>query len=511
MKRTVFASSLLVTMGIAIGMILISKFSPNSIDTVFAQENVKIGAANSPTNPDAAIQALNSSFINVSDAVKSSVVQISVESEVASRSEEIPDELREFFRYFGDPRGREDQEGRRRYGSGSGVIVTSDGYIVTNNHVIENAVDDGITIQLNDRKEYQAKIIGTDPLTDLAVLKVEASGLTPAHFGDPDNIRIGQIVLAVGSPLGLNSTVTQGIVSATGRGRLGLFNGENRSYSVEHFIQTDAAINPGNSGGGLFDINGSLVGINTAIASRTGGFIGYGFAIPVNIAQSVIEDLIEDGVVNRGYIGVQIRSVDDLIMAKSLGLDEVAGVIVDKVMPESAGEEAGLEAGDVIIEIDGEKLYTSNQLQSEIVLRRAGDKVDLTIWRNEEKINKIIKLKPRDDEEEIASIEEEIMEVEPFNFEDLGFEVEPLTKEIKERLDVPSGVVVSSIERYGHAAKRGLYTGGVIIKADRKEVNSVKDLKRIFAEKNGGDAVLLQVVYENTTQMVALEIPSDEG
>ena len=199
-------------------------------------------------------------------------------------------------------------------------------------------------------------------------------------------------------------------------------------------------------------------------------------------------------------------------MAKSLGLDEVAGVIIDKVMPESAGEEADLEAGDVIIEIDGEKLFTSNQLQSEIVLRRAGDKVNLTIWRNEKIINKVIKLKPREDIEEIAEVEDDIIdEIEPFNFEDLGFEVEPLTEEIEEKLDVSSGVLVSSIERYGHAAKRGLYTGGVIIKADRKEIKSVKDLQKIFSEKNGGDAVLLQVVYENTTQMVALEIPSGEG
>ena len=510
MKKNVLTSSVLITLGIAIGILLVSEYSPNSINKVFPLESKKIGATNAPTTPEPLIQTLNDAFVNVSEAAKKSVVHISVEGSMESQQREIPEEMQEFFRFFGNP-NQDDSGERRVYGSGSGVIISSDGYVVTNNHVIENAINGGIKVRTSDKKEYTAEVIGTDPLTDLAVLKIDENGLTPAHFSNPDDLKIGQIVLAVGSPLGLQSTVTQGIVSATGRGRLGLFNGEGRSYSVEHFIQTDAAINPGNSGGGLFDINGSLVGINTAIASRTGGFIGYGFAIPMDLAKSVMEDLIEDGKVNRGYIGVQISSVEDPTYAKSLGLEEVRGVLIERIMEGSAAEEAGLEELDVILEIEGEKLYTSNQLQSEVSQKRAGDFVSLKIWREDKTLDVKVKLKPRDDED-LASLEVEEEEEEKedlFDFENLGFEVASLNDEVQESMDIDYGVIITQVERYSEAQKRGLFVGGVILKADREKVNSPKDLARIFANKSPGDGILLQVQYENGNRIVALEIPND--
>jgi len=210
---------------------------------------------------------------------------------------------------FGDEDQGQGKEKRKAQGFGSGVIISSNGYIVTNNHVVENAVKDGIKVTLNDKTEHDAKLIGTDPATDLAVIKIDANGLTPAYLGNIDNVKIGDFVIAVGNPLGLTSTVTSGIISAIGRGPLGIKNNE---YSIENYIQTDAAINPGNSGGGLFDLSGSLVGINTAIATQTGGFMGYGFAIPIDIVKRVAQDLIDNGKVNRPWLGVLISNVDEI-------------------------------------------------------------------------------------------------------------------------------------------------------------------------------------------------------
>jgi serine protease Do len=319
------------------------------------------------------------------------------------------------------------------------------------------------------------------------------------------------MVIAVGNPLGLNSTVTGGIVSAIGRGGLAL--GSDRSgYSVENFIQTDAAINPGNSGGGLFNLEGSLVGINTAIATRTGTYIGYGFAIPIDLVKAVILDLIDDGKVNRGYIGVRIKTVDE-VEAKSSGLDKVEGAMVHEVMKGQAADKAGLEMGDIILEIDGKPVKTSNELQSQIVLHRAGDVVKLTVWRDGKKINKSVKLLARDedkeDEKTVAGEEPKKDEDsnKPITFDKLGFSIAPLTSEIKKNNDVSKGVLVTKVERYGKAAERGLAPNGVIVKADRKDISSPEQLKNIIDSKKPGDAILLQLKYPDASRIVALQIP----
>ncbi|HPO64060.1 MAG TPA: Do family serine endopeptidase [Candidatus Kapabacteria bacterium] len=502
-KKYVFGAGFSIIFIIAV-IIIISNL--NSVSNLFAQDS--IGASKPPVVISPQVDAMNNAFVAVSEAVLPTVVSINVEIETSAGKNQFQDQFKDFFEFFGMPQDEGEEQGKRRSeGSGSGVIISQNGYIVTNNHVVENAVS--IKVKTYDKKEYKAELIGTDPLTDLALIKIDASPLPVAHLADMDNVRIGEWVLAVGNPLGLNSTVTTGIVSAIGRGELSLSRDKD-GYSIENFIQTDAAINPGNSGGGLFNLHGSLVGINTAIATRTGTYIGYGFAIPIDLVRSVVLDLMDDGKINRGYIGVSIRTVDEVV-AKSLGLDKVEGALVHNILKDSPAEKAGVESGDVILEVDGKKISTSNELQSTIVMKRAGDKVNLTIWRDGKKINKTVKLEPRDKDTEIASAtkgDEEKEEVSSsVDFDKLGFTAETLNKDIKENFDVKQGAYVTKVKRYSLAEQRGLVPNGVIIKADRKEIKSPSDLKKIVDSKKSGETILLHLKYKDQTRIVAFEIP----
>jgi serine protease Do len=504
MKQKVIASTSVVGL---IALIAFFILSGGNADLFSQKDNAKIGADKPPAIANDAIKQLNDTYIRVSEALVPTVVSIGVIIEGDKAMDPFEEQFREFFRHFQGPDVDPEENLPRREGGGSGVIISENGYIITNNHVVANASE--ITVTTHDRKEYKAEIIGTDPLTDLAVIKIEANGLTPAHMGDIQDIKVGEIVFAIGNPLGLNSTVTNGIVSAIGRGGMGLLNRES-GYAVENFIQTDAAINPGNSGGGLYNITGSLIGINTAIATRTGTYIGYGFAIPIDIVSSVVRDLIDDGEINRGYIGVQISTVDELL-ARSVGLDKVEGVLVNDVIADSPAEEAGIEPGDVILKLDGETVATSNELQSKIVQRRAGDEVKLEIWRNEKKIYKTVKLKPRDGEEiaenNAKKGEEEVEQEDNASFEDLGFSVESLSKKQKEDYNVDNGVLVTDVKRYSVAFDRQLFPNGVIVKADRKAIKSISDLKEVIESKKKGEAILLQVKYNDANRIIALEIP----
>src|ERR1035438_5004081 len=305
-KKLIGALALLIV-GIIFGAILVSGYGlvrPGYAD-------IKLGAAAPPVNLDADATAFSKAFIEVAEKVTPTIVQVGVVSE---KSGDDPHSDMFFFPFKDMP-----QEER---GSGSGIIITEDGYILTNNHVVENASK--VTVTLNDKRSFDAKVMGTDPLTDLAVIKIDAKSLPVAFLGNSDELKVGQWVMAIGNPLALSSTVTAGIVSSLGRGDLGLIKDQ---YGVENFIQTDAVINPGNSGGALVDLSGSVIGVNSAIAaSRTGTYIGYGFAIPINLVKSVAKDLMAHGKVSRGYIGVSIGKVDDPI-AKSVGLDRPRGVI----------------------------------------------------------------------------------------------------------------------------------------------------------------------------------------
>lgn len=487
-------------------LVLMLTISPGMVNVLFARDN--IGAGQPPVKMNDQVKAINDAYRAVSDAVIPTVVSVSVIFEVSGQSNNpFSDDFKDFFEFYGNPFG--DNGPQQSEGGGSGVIITGDGYIVTNNHVVENAKE--IKVTTNDQKEYKATLIGNDPLTDIAVIKIEARNLPVAHFATMDNVRVGDMVLAVGNPLGLTHTITGGIISAIGRGSLSLGRGKG-GYSVENFIQTDAAINPGNSGGGLFNLEGSLVGINSAIATKTGGYMGYGFAIPVDLTKAVILDLMEDGKVDRGYIGVTIDIVDE-VLAKSVGLDEVTGVLVQGVLPESSAKEAGIEMGDIILEVDGKKVSAPNELQGQVAKKKAGDYLNVTLWRDGRKMNKKVKLMPRTDQA-IASNEpvkgspdRDDGEDANYKFDKLGFSVEPLNKTQKEKFDIEDGVYISAVDRYGIAFNRRLSADGVIYKVDKQAVNSVRELKSVLESKSKGQAVLLHVKYKEQSRIVAIEMP----
>jgi len=508
MKKIIIGSSFLVALGMFMGVLLISNFSADDIGQIFASEK-KFGATNSPVNQTDGMKELNNAFTSVSESVLPSVVSI----EVTSERKRDP-RVEEFYEFF---RPKDSEIDKYMRGNGSGVFISKDGYIVTNNHVVEDAVS--IKVTTYDKKIIEAELVGADPLTDLAVLRLvtNRNDFPSVHFADINSVKVGEWVMAVGNPLGLTSTVTTGIVSAIGRGQLNINRG---SYSVEYYIQTDAAINPGNSGGGLFDMNGSLTGINTAIATSTGNYIGYGFAIPVDLVVSVIDDLIDDGKIDRGYIGVSISSVRDEMEAKALGLDEVYGVKVGSVLVGSAAEDAGVKEGDVLLKLDGNKLFSSSELQSRIAQKRAGEEVELLILRNGKTITKTVRLKSRDGEEGFAEnvgnnndneVAPGLKENSPVDFNKLGFSVEKLKDEIKEEYSTDNGVLITKVDRFSLASERGMFPNGVIVQADRKDVNNTRDLKDIIDSKSAGDIILFMVKYPEVTNMVALQIPEAEG
>ncbi len=512
-RKTALIAASLVGIGVIAGVFLVTAFSGGSISTMFAGGVRDIGAKSAPINVGENVKLLNDAFVASSKAVSATVVSINVVTERPAARNQMQD----FFRFFGGPRtspNPEEEEGdsgtERGEGSGSGVIISTDGYIVTNNHVVEDAKSDGIRVVLNDKREFKAKLVGRDPLTDLAVIKVEGNNLPVAYFGTQNDIQIGEWVIAVGNPLGLRSTVTQGIVSAVGRGGLGL---NNNAFAVENFIQTDAAINPGNSGGGLFTLSGSLIGINSAIATRTGYYQGYGFAIPVDIVKAVALDLINDGKVNRAYIGVSIRTVDEK-RAKALKMEKPEGVMVDDIVKDSPASRAGIESGDVLLELDGNALSSSNQLQSLVVVRKPGDKVRLKILRDGKTIFKDVILQARESKDVASNDVSSGIKGEsdkesnaPVSLESLGFSITSLPDDVKKDLDISNGVLISRVNSNSDARSQGLQAKQVILSVDRQPVSSTAQVKKIIESKKPGEVVLLKVRVKDQNAIIALEIP----
>ncbi len=525
-NKPMLAAAILVSVGVVIGVAIVSLFDTNSWSSLYAQAKqvTELGAKQAPVKVESSLQILNNGFIAVSKAVNPTVVSINVVTE-----KKVSKDQRKFqdffgFRMPGQPDGEDGGEGDggdgtfRSQGAGSGVFITADGYIMTNNHVVEDAKKSGgIKVVTADKHEYDAKLVGRDELTDIAVIKVEpraGESFTPAFLANSDEVRVGEWVVAVGNPLGLNSTITAGIVSAISRGRLGL---SRDARSVENYIQTDAAINPGNSGGGLFDLEGKLIGINTAIATRTGGFQGYGFAIPVNLAKAVAADLMDDGKINRGYIGVNITPVDEAT-AKAVGLSKVTGAMVQGFSEKSAGKDAGMQEGDVILEVDGVEVGSSNELQSRIGMRRAGDKVNLTIWRDKQKLTKTVTLRAPDADknDKLASnvtpsetkTDESVNK--PVTLDNLGLTVEQLDTKTKDDLDVKNGVKVGKVEQFGPVFST-LAPGSVITKVAGQAVTSPKQFKELMATKKPGEAVLLQVKFKGGSRFVGIEIPRKDA
>ena len=382
--------------------------------------------------------------------------------------------------------------------SGSGVIVSSDGYIVTNNHVVAEA--DVVKVTLNNNREVKAEVIGTDPDTDLAVIKINEKDLPYLSFVNSDESKVGQWVLAVGNPFNLNSTVTAGIISAKGRD-INIINSSNRDSNgqqrartaIESFIQTDAAINPGNSGGALVDINGGLLGINTAIASPTGSYSGYGFAVPSNIVSKITEDLIAYGTVQRGWLGIEIRNVtSDLAKENDLGVSEGAYVAgFGDVGDKSSAKAAGIKEGDVVVKIDDHEIKSSSALIEYVGQKRPGDKIDLTVIRQGKKMVIPVTLKSREGKTTAVA-----REANP-EMASLGWDLEEADAKLLKRMEITGGVKVSSVLNGKIKRYTDIREGFIITHIDDIAVKSVKEVNEILKKKKAGDLLTIAGMYED--------------
>ena len=389
------------------------------------------------------------------------------------------DPIRHFF--FGD--GVYEKPPRIGAGAGSGVIISEDGYIVTNNHVIDGASK--VEIAMNNNKVYTAEIIGQDPSSDLALLKIEDNSLPKIEFGNSDNVKIGEWVLAVGNPFNLESTVTAGIVSAKGRDINILANGPNGFNAVESFIQTDAAVNPGNSGGALVNTNGELIGINAAIKSNTGSYTGYSFAIPVNIVTKVVKDLIEFGTVQRGYLGVSIRNIDQQL-AEQEGLKGLSGIYIAETVDRGAAKNAGIKSGDVIVKVAEQNVSNVTELQEQVSRFRPGDQVLIALTRDDKLIEIPIILRNQFGEAEVAFKEE--LELH----EKLGAILEEINDETKSELGINHGIRVTELKA-GQLRSAGIVKGFIIMSIDEIDVKSKDELFDFVESKKGG--VLIEGIY----------------
>lgn len=426
----------------------------------------------------------NPDFVKAASVASPAVVHIkTVYAASASRPRNPLEEL------YGAP-----QSNRPARGSGSGVIISADGYIVTNNHVIENASQ--VEVVLPDRRFFNAKVVGRDPSTDLALLKVEAKNLPVVEMGNSDNVQIGEWVLAVGYPLSLNSTVTAGIVSAKGRS-IGILNRPSQRNSmdgqevaagtaIESFIQTDAAINPGNSGGALVNTDGQLIGINAAIASQTGSYAGYGFAIPANLVKKIVADFREFGEVKRGYLGVSFPApaVEDQILREQ-GIDPatVKGVYITGIQPGSGAAAAGLKAGDIIQSVNGAVVYSSAEFSERIARHRPGDKVELTYLRGNRKSNVNVTLKGA---EAANAIADGSSGSGTGVHTKLGATFAPLPDTYKKRYGLNAGVVVTEVQQGGFFDSAGIPEGTIIVNVNGRRVSTVADLDAALGSSRSG-------------------------
>jgi serine protease Do len=417
--------------------------------------------------------------------IRSTVTQPQVQGR---EQQEIPEELRDFF----GPFFRQDPRQGPRMGSGSGVIINSNGYIITNNHVIADAED--IEITLNDNRSFKGQVIGTDPTTDIAVVKIDETDLPYLSLVNSDDVRVGEWVMAVGNPFNLTSTVTAGIVSAKGRSINILATGnpgDSINNAIESFIQTDAAINPGNSGGALVNLNGDLIGINTAIASPTGSYSGYGFAVPSNIVSRVVSDLIEYGTVQRGLLGVQINNLTS-DFARENDVDVSAGAYVAAVQPNSAAKEAGIETGDVIVGIDGRTIRNTAELIGYVGSKRPGDKLNVQVNRNGREISYTAVLKNREGTTDI------LREERPEILTSLGAELEEVDAATLNKMDLSQGVRIKTLHAGKLRSDTDIQEGFIITRIDGEAVKSKEDVVKRLENRTGG--ILIEGRYEGSAR-----------
>jgi len=412
------------------------------------------------------LDLLSERFRMVAKRIQPSVVAIGVSQTVEASPWPFDSDLfRRFFGERGGIPGGGKQEFRRR-GLGSGVIVSADGYILTNNHVVADA--DEITVRLQDGREFPAEVIGTDPPSEIAVIRIKAKNLTVAALGNSTKVEVGDWVLAVGAPFGLEQTVTSGIISATGRHGVGI-------TEYENFIQTDAAINPGNSGGPLVNMRGEVIGVNTAIASRSGGYMGIGFAVPINMAREVMKRLVEEGEVVRGWLGVGIQPLTKEL-AESMGIQVDKGVLVSQVFEDGPAAEAGIKAGDVILKFGDKETNDANALQSAVAWTKPGTKVDVVLIRNGKRRTVTVEVAKRS-EQQVAFARRP---GKPAELEELGIEVSAVTPYAEEQYGYKrgQGVLVTRVEPGSLADRAGLEKGMLILQVANKDVKSVADLQR---------------------------------
>ena len=451
----------------------IEKIAQNEMESKSTQNDNHISQVNYPTPVMSPAFETDISFTDAAEKTVHTVVNVTSEYERV-----VNDPLAELFGRGGTT--------AKQTATGSGVIISKDGYIVTNNHVVDNA--NKIEITLNNERTYTAELIGTDPNTDLALIKIDEDDLPFIHFGNSDDVKIGEWVLAVGNPFNLTSTVTAGIVSAKARNiNILQRNTNGKDFPLESFIQTDAAVNPGNSGGALVSASGDLIGINTAIASRTGSCSGYSFAIPSNIVKKVTEDLLEFGVVQRAFIGVSITNVNQSV-ANEYNLPNLKGVMVNGVTKDGAAISAGIEVNDVILKVGNVEVNDVPELQEQIGKFRPGEEAVITIRRDNEV--KSLTLVLRNKEGNISAVKKEDIS----HLVALGATFESLTTQELKDLRIEGGVKVATLSS-GKLRSAGITEGFIITKIDKKRVNNPKTVANFFKVKKGG--VLVEGIYPN--------------
>lgn len=498
-KRTLSAALVLLLTGALV--VAAAWHLPNAVSQLaYAVERGQSEAAQEHLQ---AANNLSDAFKHAAKALRPSVVSISSIKRMQIQQPqvrrfgggEMPREFRQFFgddffdRFFFEmpspPRGYEQQ------GLGTGVIMSEEGYIVTNNHVVAGA--DEVKVTLSDKRQFTAEIVGTDKPTDLAVLKITAENLKPARWGSSSELEVGDWVLAVGSPFGLEQTVTAGIVSAKGRANVGI-------TDYEDFIQTDAAINPGNSGGPLLNLRGEVIGINTAIASRSGGNMGVGFAIPSDMASSVMNKLVDNGEVERGYLGALIQDLNE-DLAASFGYDGKDGVLIGDVVGDGPADKAGLKAGDIVVELDGKRMSSSNQLRNTVAATPAGTTSKLRIYR--------------DGKEQVLTVEIGQLEAsarfagrDGASDSDLGITVQTLTSETARQLgydDDAKGVVVTEVERGSAAASAGIQPRDVIVSVSGNEVTDAAGFRKAIEASDLERGIRMQVLSDGVRRFVFIK------
>lgn len=460
----------------------------------FNQKNVHLTSLTADGYPDFTKAAENS--VHGVVHIKSTIKQSNTSQQ--GRQQQMIDPF-EYFFGFGD-RSNPQRQQKPSVGYGSGVIISKDGYVITNNHVIDKATE--IEVTLNDNRKYVAKLIGTDPTTDIALLKIEGDDFSYIPFGNSDELKVGEWVLAIGNPFDLTSTVTAGIVSAKGRGGIG--RGGNGDVTIQSFIQTDAAINPGNSGGALVDTDGQLIGINTAIYSQTGNFAGYGFAVPISIAGKVVADIKEFGAVQRAVLGVMIQDVavvDEISPEKVKDIKTKEGVYVDSFAERSPAKEAGIQSGDVIVAVNNVKVRNVGELQDLVNRYRPGDKVDVTILRNNAEKNITVALKNMSGNTSVVKKTDGIASI--------GAAFKDLSEEQKKQYGVSYGVQVAGVDNSGKFQKGGISKGFIIMKINNQPISSVEEVEGIIQaiSQNQDKGLFLSGFYpDGKTKYYAIDL-----